>query len=96
MTKIAALTEADLLPCPFCGEKASIERLGTNRQSAQVSCDECGAFVESSDIGICQQWNRRVSKEQRKITATPKKGTVPIAKIKAAVKKVIGERRTVP
>ena len=51
-----------LKPCPFCGGSASFERVGTGRVSAIVSCDDCGARVESGDTGESSgaSWNRRV------------------------------------
>lgn len=38
-----------LKPCPFCGSKAEIERLGTPRQSTIYSCDECGCRLETGE-----------------------------------------------
>lgn len=51
---------ADLLPCPFCGGKASIERKGDRRMSTVYSCDWCGCSLETGeewDHG--KAWNTR-------------------------------------
>ena len=60
---IDSLTE-QLRPCPFCGGKAWIERIGTSRQSMQIACEDCGARMESGDVvGLTPPssyaWNRR-------------------------------------
>lgn len=48
-------------PCPFCGGEASFERLGTNRQSCIINCENCGCRLETGESGeSCgEQWNRR-------------------------------------
>lgn len=50
-----------LLPCPFCGGEAGIERTGTPRQSCIVACVNCGARHESGDEAQFSgaSWNRR-------------------------------------
>lgn len=51
-----------LLPCPFCGGAAEIERHGTARQSMIAACQHCGARMESGDVsGLTRDlaWNRR-------------------------------------
>ena len=50
-----------LKPCPFCGEAAAFERLGSGRQSCIVACGSCGARHESGDSGDLsgRSWNRR-------------------------------------
>lgn len=55
---------SDLLPCPFCGGEAGIDRPGTMRASMKISCSNCGATVESGDVlGLTSPeafaWNRR-------------------------------------
>lgn len=52
-----------LLPCPFCGGKAEIERMGTGRQSCQVACTDCGARHEGPDEDeqSGDSWNRRAA-----------------------------------
>ncbi len=54
----------ELLPCPFCGGRASIIKRGTMRQSMIVGCNYCGARVESIDVvGLTPiaswAWNKR-------------------------------------
>jgi hypothetical protein len=54
------VSEEDLLPCPFCGGKAGYERMGSARQSCQISCDSCGCFLETGEVWSCgEQWNTR-------------------------------------
>lgn len=52
-----------LLPCPFCGGKAQIERLGDGRQSMIIACEDCGCRLESPDTAMVYEkhwaWNRR-------------------------------------
>lgn len=53
-------TMADLLPCPFCGGTASIERYGDRRQSTIYQCDNCGCSLETGEEwGHGTQWNER-------------------------------------
>ena len=49
-----------LKACPFCGGRPTI-RLGTQRQSCIIICDECGARLESNEsYELCgEQWNNR-------------------------------------
>lgn len=55
--------DSALLPCPFCGEAASVEREGTGSRSMIVSCDWCGCRVESGDEdGHYDAWNLRDGK----------------------------------
>lgn len=44
------MDDVKLLPCPFCGGPAEVERPGTMRQSMIVVCQDCGARVESGDV----------------------------------------------
>lgn len=53
------MSERELKPCPFCGRSAVIEREGTRRQSMIVTCEDCGARMESGDVGQTDAWNRR-------------------------------------
>lgn len=49
-----------LLPCPFCGSSAHIERVGDRRQSTIYQCDNCSCSLETGeewDHG--RDWNRR-------------------------------------
>jgi Lar family restriction alleviation protein len=51
---------SDLLPCPFCGGEAEIERVGTPRQSTIYACTECGCRLETGEEwGHGTQWNTR-------------------------------------
>jgi Lar family restriction alleviation protein len=49
-----------LLPCPFCGEEAEIERYGDRRMSTIYACTGCGCRLETEeerDHG--RWWNER-------------------------------------
>jgi hypothetical protein len=49
-----------LLPCPFCGGEAKVERQGTARQSSIIACEDCGCRVETGEIwSIGDRWNTR-------------------------------------
>lgn len=51
-----------LLPCPFCGGKAEIERFGNTRVSTIYSCDECGCSLETGEeFNHGRAWNRRAA-----------------------------------
>jgi Lar family restriction alleviation protein len=53
-----------LLPCPFCGGEAEIERYGDRSQSTIYACTMCGCRLETGeewDHGA--DWNRRYNKE---------------------------------
>jgi len=58
----------ELQPCPFCSGKAVIDRMGTNRVSMQISCEDCGASIESGETWINEhsKWNTRapINKDQ--------------------------------
>jgi Lar family restriction alleviation protein len=50
----------ELKPCPFCGGKAEFERVGTQRESCIVTCEDCGGRHESGDTWDSgSSWNRR-------------------------------------
>lgn len=54
-----------LLPCPFCGGEAHFERVGTNKVSCIVACEDCGASLETGetwDSGA--NWNTRAQLDE--------------------------------
>ena len=54
-------TEAELLPCPFCGTKASL--IEWKAKQYRAVCPECGARAESThwEANAIGLWNRRTS-----------------------------------
>lgn len=51
-----------LLPCPFCGGEAEIERHGNRRQSTIYACTECSCRLETGEEwNIGTDWNRRAT-----------------------------------
>jgi hypothetical protein len=59
-TKGDASEAVDLLPCPFCGSEAEIERLGNHRQSTIYACTDCGCSLETGEEwGHGRRWNTR-------------------------------------
>jgi ribosomal protein L37AE/L43A len=60
------LNQQALLPCPFCGEEAEIERLGDRRQSTIYACTCCGCRLETGEEwGHGRDWNARAPEQQR-------------------------------
>ena len=62
------LTEIQLEPCPFCGEKENIYYCRTVNGFDYIECQNCGAdvhFWQTSDkkIGAIEAWNRRADIE---------------------------------
>lgn len=67
------LTDALLLPCPFCGQNASVKRRTPlksewPKQLIWVQCERCGARTgeydhedETTERGYIQDWNRRTA-----------------------------------
>jgi Lar family restriction alleviation protein len=55
--------EPNLKPCPFCGGKAEIQRMGTGRQSMIIECVECGCSLETGETWIDEHssWNQRIT-----------------------------------
>lgn len=52
----------ELLPCPFCGSEAEIERIGNHRQSTIYQCTSCSCSLETGeewDHG--RRWNTRAT-----------------------------------
>jgi predicted RNA-binding Zn-ribbon protein involved in translation (DUF1610 family) len=53
-------TAITLLPCPFCGGEAEIERYGTGRYSTIYRCTECSCSLETGEtFHHGRDWNRR-------------------------------------
>ena len=52
-------SSCSLLPCPFCGGEAKVQRLGTSRASYIVGCTECHCTLESNENGAGYFWNLR-------------------------------------
>lgn len=49
-----------LLPCPFCGGDAEIERIGDARRSTIYRCTYCGCSLETGEEwGHGRRWNER-------------------------------------
>lgn len=56
------MPDQKLLPCPFCGAEAEIERRGDRRVSTIYSCTECGCMLETGEEwGHGERWNRRAT-----------------------------------
>lgn len=55
--------EVKLQPCPFCGGKATIERMGSIRASMIITCEDCGCRLETNEVFGMRpencQWNYR-------------------------------------
>jgi len=58
--------EKDLLPCPFCGGKAYYERIGTQRYSTVIQCEDCSCQLETGEVewNAGSRWNTRWSKDE--------------------------------
>jgi len=55
------MSNEQLDPCPFCGNKAKIERYGNGKHSTIYTCTYCGCRLETGeerDHG--KRWNHRV------------------------------------
>ena len=49
-----------LKPCPFCGGRSYVVRIGTARQSHIISCEDCGATLETGEtFNHGEKWNTR-------------------------------------
>ncbi len=60
-----ALREA-LLPCPFCGEAAQIERIGDRSKSTIYSCTYCMCRLETGE-----EWNHGAGWNKRAALTSP-------------------------
>lgn len=59
-----------LLPCPFCGGEAGVERYGTPRASTIISCLNCGCRLESGETRRHGwAWNTRAALEAKAVDA---------------------------
>ena len=76
----------ELLPCPFCGGDAYIERVGNRRQSTIYECGSCGCRLETGEeFNHGKRWNERAESEEitrlraalewQPIETAPKDGT---------------------
>lgn len=53
-------TREALAPCPFCGGKAEVERVGSARQSTIYRCTNCSCSLETGEVfNIGEHWNHR-------------------------------------
>lgn len=52
----------ELLPCPFCGGKATVERSAECYEEYEVCCDECGAKAawDNDKDSAVKLWNTRI------------------------------------
>ena len=59
-TESALHEQLVMLPCPFCGGKAEIKRMGTNKVSMIIGCTECSCTLETGETWIDEhsQWNK--------------------------------------
>jgi len=60
-----------LMPCPFCGGAADVERQGNPRQSCIVSCTNCGGRIESNENGAGFAWNSRAAESKGEVDPRP-------------------------
>ena len=50
----------ELKPCPFCGGKAEVVQVGSERQSTIYGCTDCHCQLETGEVfNIGVQWNTR-------------------------------------
>ena len=64
------MSTIELLPCPFCGASASIERIGNHRQSTIYSCDSCSCSLETGEEwGHGRMWNNQAARAQARNAA---------------------------
>ena len=67
---------SELKKCPFCKGEAEFIRKGDNRQSNEVSCTDCGAYLEDgATFNHEEAWNTRpreeeLEKENKKLTGS--------------------------
>ena len=59
---MADVDEIKLLPCPFCGSEAEIERFGTRSVSTVYQCTNCGCSLETGEEwSHGRDWNKRAA-----------------------------------
>lgn len=73
------MADVTLKPCPFCQGKAEIERMGNSRVSMIITCEDCGASLETGEEFLSDtcRWNTRPAPQ-------PSEGDVPPGVIKAS------------
>lgn len=50
----------ELKSCPFCCGEAEFKRIGTNRVSCIVQCQDCGCTLETGETwNSGESWNTR-------------------------------------
>lgn len=75
-----------LLPCPFCGGEAEIERIGDRRQSTVYACLFCGCRLETGEECLHgSAWNTRADliPKWQPIETAPRDGTRILAYYRA-------------
>ena len=73
-----ATTKIELLPCPFCGDTASLCYTNDNHRSPYVQCDgaiqtngtpSCYAMIQpwryKTEQEAIEAWNRRVNRSEK-------------------------------
>ena len=63
------MSDKNLLPCPFCGERALIVSEKTDLSDIRIECSECLIHVKYSDCinSAIEIYNSRVAQEINKL-----------------------------
>lgn len=56
-----SLQVGELLPCPFCGGKACLDR---DRNFWFIMCDSCPAYMSGGEAAIVKAWNNRSAERE--------------------------------